>query len=149
MGGRAVGCYLRESRSIRLLSYESFEAGGRWFRVPVTPELYRAAAAHEMAHAVIGCHSEPRRLPMAAHEYVAYVTMFATMDAALRARVLAQFPGTGFRSLAQINDLTHIVEPNQFGVDSWRHCLRRHDRESWLRRIVAGEVVQELPGDGP
>jgi hypothetical protein len=149
LDGRAVGCYLIETRRILLLSYEAFEAIEQWFRTPVDRALYRAAAAHEMAHAVVGCHSGTGRLPVAAHEYVAYVVLFATMDPALRDRVLAKFPGKGFSTTLQINDITHIADPNQFGVDAWRHYLGRRDRAAWLREIVAGNVVQEFPKDGP
>jgi hypothetical protein len=149
LGGRAVGCYLRQTRNILILTYESFQAGAQWFRMPADRDLYRAAAAHEMAHAVVGCHSEPVRLPVAAHEYVAYVVMFATLDPPLRERILAKFPGAGFTSTVQINEITHLVNPNQFGADSWRHYLRRRDRSNWLREIIAGHIVEELPSEGP
>lgn len=149
LSGRAVGCYLRDTRSILLLTYEAFVAGGQWFGMPADRELYRAAAAHEMAHAVVGCHSESARLPVAAHEYVAYVVMFATLDPSLRERLLAKFPSPGFRNTLQINDINHLVNPNQFGADAWRHYLRRTDRATWLREIIAGRVVQELPSEGP
>lgn len=149
LGGRAVGCYQVETRSIQLLSYDAFEAIDRWFRTPVDRELYRAVAAHEMAHAVVGWCGATRRLPTAAHEYVAYVVLFATMDPGLRERVLAKFPGTGFTSTLQINDVAHIADPNQFGVDAWRHYLRRPDRAAWLREVIAGNVVPEFPKEGP
>jgi hypothetical protein len=149
LAGRAIGCYLIETRTILLLDYEAFEALGTWFRMPVDRELYRAAAAHEMAHAVVGCHASPGRLPTAAHEYVAYVAMFATMDPAVRTRLLGKFQGRGFSSTLQINDITHIADPNQFAVDAWRHYLGRRDRAAWLREVVAGNVVQEFPKDGP
>lgn len=147
--GRAVGCYLRSTKSILLLSYDAFVAGGQWFRMQADRELYRAVAAHEMAHAVVGCHSEPARLPVAAHEYVAYVVMFGTLDQQLRQRLLDKFPGSGFASTVQINDINHIVEPNQYGADSWRHYLRRKDKAAWLREVIEGRVVQEFSSEGP
>ncbi|MEI7444085.1 MAG: DUF6639 family protein, partial [Burkholderiales bacterium] len=99
-------------------------------------------------HAVVGCHAEPRRLPVAAHEYVAYVTLFATMDPSLRSAILATFPGAVFGTAAQIGDLAHTADPNRFGVASWRHYLRVRDRDGWLRRVVAGEAIPE-PGEDP
>lgn len=149
LGDRALGCYLRETRSIQLLGYDRFEADGQWFRMQRDRELYRSLASHEMAHAVVGCHSEPRKLPVPAHEYVAYVAMFATMAPSLRQSLLAKFTGSGFSSTLQINDINHLVDPNQFGVDAWRHYLSRHDREVWLRDVIAGNVVPEWPVDGP
>lgn len=148
LAGRAVGCYVRETQRVLILSFGAFQAGGGWFQMPPSWELYRAAASHEVAHAVVGCHSEPRRLAVAAHEYVAYVVFFATMDAQLRAALLAKFPGAGFRTAGQISDISHMVNPNQFGVDSWRHYTRVRDGGQWLRKIIAGEVVPE-PADDP
>ena len=149
LAGRAVGCYLRDARTILLLGYEAFQSIGEWFRTPVDRELYASAASHETAHAVVGCHAGPRPLPTAAHEYVAYVVMFATMDPGLRERVLAKFPGPGFTSTLQISDIGHLADPNRFGVDAWRHYLGRRDREAWLRSVISGEVVEALPGEAP
>ena len=149
LAGRAVGCYLRDTRTILLLGYDAFESLGEWFRTPVDRELYASAASHEMAHAVVGCHAWPGRLPTAAHEYVAYVVMFGTMAPGLRERVLAKFPGPGFTSTLQISDIAHLADPNRFGADAWRHYLRRRDREAWLRSVVSGEVVEVLPGEAP
>lgn len=149
LDGRAVGCYLRETGRIPMLSYAAFAAVGTWFRMPVDGELYRAVAAHEMAHAVVGCHAGPPSLPVAAHEYVAYVALFATMEPRLRERLLAKFSGTGFGSTLEINDMNHFANPNQFGVDAWRDYLRRRDRDAWLREVIAGRVVETWPTDGP
>ncbi len=147
LAGKAVGCYVRESRQVLLLSFEAFRAVGGWFQMPPSWELYRAAASHEVAHAVVGCHSEPRRLPVAAHEYVAYVVFFATMEPSLRTALLAKYPGRGFRSIGQIRDLVHLVNPQQFGVDAWKHYQRMPQPAQWLARIIAGEVVPEWPDD--
>jgi hypothetical protein len=149
LGDRALGCYLRNTGKIQLLTYQQFVAGGEWFQMQRDRELYRALAAHEMAHAVVGCHSEPRPLPVPAHEYVAYVAMFATMEPGLRGRLLARFSGTGFSSTLQINTFNHLANPSQFGVDAWRDYLKRPAREAWLRDVIAGLVVQEWPTDGP
>ena len=148
LAGRAVGCYMRDTHRIFLVGLETFRAGGGWFGMPPSVELYRAAASHEIAHAVVGCRSVPNRLPVAAHEYVAYVVFFATMDPRLRADILARFPGAGFRTAGQISDVAHLANPNRFGVDAWRHYLRVGDRGRWLREVVAGEGVPE-PGRDP
>jgi hypothetical protein len=75
--------------------------------------------------------------------------MFATMEPGLRKHLLARFPGVGFTSTLQINEVSHFANPNQFAVDAWRHYLRRRDRAAWLREMMSGRVVQELPRDGP
>lgn len=147
--GKAVGCYLPATRRIMLLTYRAFEATGTWFQVPVAPELYRAAASHEVAHAMIACNSESGRLPLAAHEYVAYVTMFATMEPRLRQQILAHYPGRGLTNSLQIHLFMYLVDPLKFAADAWRHYLRQPDPAAWLRDIVAGRVVEEWPADAP
>ncbi|MFO1327402.1 MAG: DUF6639 family protein [Rubrivivax sp.] len=149
MAGRAVGCYLRDTRRVMLLRWSAFEATGHWLRWPVEPALYRGAAAHEMAHAVVGCHVDDRALPVTAHELVAYVTLFATLDADLRERVLARFGGHGFDTPLQINPIVYVADPLQFGADAWRHYRRQRDGAAWLRDVVAGLVVPEFPTDAP
>lgn len=147
LAGRAVGCYLRDTKRILVLSFDSFQTGGGWFRMPPSVELHRAVASHETAHSVVGCNSEKKPLSVAAHEYVAYVVLFATMDPATRTQLLDRFPGAGFGSAAEISDIAHIVNPNQFGVDAWRHFLKVKDREAWIKRVVSGEVVLEIADD--
>lgn len=149
LDGRALGCYDPDSRRVLLLSRAAFDATGGWFGQPPDAELYRSAATHELAHAAVGCQPGARQLPVPAHEYVAYVAMFATMAAPLRARVLARYPGQGFDSPLQINSLVYIGDPLQFAADAWRHYQARRDGPAWLRAVVAGEVVQDLPTDGP
>lgn len=132
LGGRAVACYLR-TKKILILSYLAFERGGQWFRLPVGRELYRSAAAHEMAHAMVSCHTEPSPLPVAAHEYVAYVVMFATMEPKLRKCLLAKFPGKGFSNTLQINDLVAHGQPKPVR----RRLVARLSQTTRSRRLVA------------
>ncbi len=149
LDGRAVGCYIPATRRVLLLDYRAFSETRTWFREPVDLELYRSAASHEVAHAMAACNAESERLPLAAHEYVAYVAMFATMEPRMRQRILGHFPGRGLANSLQINLLVYIVDPLQFAVDAWRHYLRKPDKAAWLREIVAGEVVPEWPSEGP
>lgn len=147
--GRALGCYEPADGGVLLLDRAAFEAAGGWFGQPADDELYRSAAAHELAHAVIGCQPRLQPLPVPAHEYAAYVAMFATMQPALRERILARYPGRGFDHTLQINSLVYTADPLRFAVDAWRQYQRRHDRNDWLRSVIAGEVVIDLPTEGP
>jgi hypothetical protein len=140
----AVGCYAVRSRRLMVLEQPLFLQRGRWFGVPVSPRLWRAVVAHEVAHALVGCHLQGRPLPSAAHEYVAYVTMFATLDEATRQAALAAMLGSGFDHLAEINDVTYSFDPMRFGVNAYRHWLRQPDREGFLREVLIGAIVPDL-----
>jgi hypothetical protein len=145
--GDAVGCYATQSHRILVLNYENFAGRGRWFGVPIDLALYRSVVAHEVAHAIVGCHLGERKLASAAHEYVAYVTMFATMPAALRTKALANMPGEGFDLATQINSMVYGFDPMAFGADSYRHWIRQRDGAEFLRRVMAGEAITEVELD--
>jgi hypothetical protein len=140
----AVGCYALGSRRLLVLEQPLFMQRGRWFGVPVSPRLWRAVVTHEVAHALVGCHLQGQPLPSAAHEYVAYVTMFATMDAATRDAALAAMPGPGFEHPAEINDVRYAFDPMLFGVESYRHWMRQPDGERFLLEVIRGSIVPDL-----
>lgn len=140
----AVGCYAMQSRRTFVLTRKRFLARGNWFGLPTNDALYRSIVAHEVAHAVVGCHVGGRQMPTAAHEYVAYVVMFATMDPAVRQAALQVNPGRGYEYDAQINDLQYAFDPMRFGIEAYRHWLRQSDGADFLRRVLAGQVVSEL-----
>ncbi len=142
----AVGCYAMRSRRLMVLEQALFLDRGQWFGIPVSPRLWRAVVAHEVAHALVGCHLQGRPLPSAAHEYAAYVTMFATLDDATRQAALAAMPGRGFDHPAEINDVRYAFDPMLFGVESYRHWLRlpEGDRERFLREVLIGAIVPDL-----
>ena len=71
--------------------------------------------------------------------------MLATMEEGSRDRVLDANPGTGFDHPVQINNLRYVLEPEQFGVESYRHWLALPDSPGFLRRLLAGEVVMDPP----
>jgi hypothetical protein len=141
----AVGCYAIGSRRLMVLERRLFLQRGTWFEVPVSPRLWRSVIAHEVAHALVGCHLQGRPLAGAAHEYVAYVTMFATLDEATRAAALSAMPGDGFRHEAEINDFRYALDPMRFGADAYRHWLRQPDGVDFLRSLVRGSIAPEMP----
>lgn len=141
----AVGCYARGSRRLMVLEPALFMQRGTWFAIPVSLRLWRSVVAHEVAHALVGCHLHERALAGAAHEYVAYVTMFATLDDATRGAALAAMPGEGFSHDAEINDFRYAFDPMRFGVDAYRHWLRQPDGRAFLRSVILGSIVPEMP----
>jgi len=139
----SAGCYFEDRQQAHLLSYAAFRRQRTWFGVKISRGLYRALAAHESAHAVAGCNFAIRRPAIQAREYIAYVTMFATMPAALRAQVLRAQPGTGFADENAINAITYLFEPMLFGAEAYRHYVRLDDGPAFLKDIVAGKVLVE------
>lgn len=140
----AVGCYAPRTHRLMVLELPGFLARERWFGIPASPTLYRSVVAHEVAHALVGCHLAGRQLVNAAHEYVAYVAMFATMEPATLRAVLAAMPGEGFRFDGEINDMRYTFDPMSFGIESCRHWLRQPDGPGFLRQVIDGEVVPEM-----
>ncbi len=143
VGPGAAGCFLRERERIVLLPYERFRRHRTWFGVPITREMYRALAAHEAAHAIAACNFAMPNPTIQAQEYVAYVTMFEAMPAALRARALRGQPGEGFRDADAIKPIVYLFDPMRFGAESYRHFLRLPDGDAFLREVLAGRALTD------
>lgn len=137
----AVGCYAVESQRVIVLRFEAFERRRIWMGEPVARPMHRSIVTHEVAHAVTRCHIGARRLSLLAHEYLAYVTMLATMPAELRDRVLAHYPGTGFDHEWQINILDYVFDPAAFGAQAYRHWVHHPDGVGFLRRVLEGRAL--------
>jgi hypothetical protein len=78
---------------------------------------------------------------MLAHEYVAYVTMLATMPSNQRERVLEQFPGEGFDSANQMSVTFYLLNPFQFGINAYRHFLKPGNGKVFLKDLLSGRVL--------
>jgi hypothetical protein len=148
LGRGVVGCFERASGRVVILDYEAFEQSGRWLGVEPDLAAYRSVVAHEVTHAVLHCHlPDDDALPRVAHEYVAYVAMFATMDAALRELVLLSYPGEGFDDVSQVNLLSYVFDPVAFGVEAYRHWRRQPDGLGFLRAVIDGKIIREMQID--
>ena len=139
----AVGCYAVESQRVIVLRFEAFERRRTWMGEPVARPMHRSIVTHEVAHAISRCHKGPRPLSLLAHEYLAYVTMLATMAPDLRDRVLAHYPGTGYDHDSQINILDYVFDPAAFGAEAYRHWVRHPDGAGFLRRVLEGRAIVE------
>lgn len=142
-GATAVGCYLQHRKRAYLKPYAAFRKEGTWFGVPVSRALYRSLAAHETAHAVAACHFRAPHPSIQAQEYVAYVTLFATMPAALRSRALKAMPGMGFPDIGRVSSFVYLFDPMLFGANAYRHFLTLQDPAAFVRQVLAGEVLAE------
>jgi len=139
----AIGAYLRTERRTYVLSYDAFRRLGTWFGVPADRTLYRSLVAHEVAHALAGDSFRIADPTVQAHEYIAYTTMFATMDESRRAQVLARFPGEGYEGDWQMGTTIYLLDPLRFGSQAYRHFLKPENGARYLRDILAGEVLRE------
>lgn len=142
-GRTAVGCYLEGDRRILMLPYAGFARQETWFGLPIGRALYRSLAVHEVAHALADCHFRIPEPTLQAKEYVAYVTMFATMEPGLRARVLRANPGSGFASEYRINAIVYLCDPMRFAAEAYRHYLKPGHGDAFLRKVLSGNALAE------
>ncbi|HSC95526.1 MAG TPA: DUF6639 family protein [Burkholderiales bacterium] len=77
--------------------------------------------------------------------YIAYVTMFATMAAEQRDRILKRFPGSGFDTERQINLTVYMFAPHYFGAQAYRHFMRLENGQLFLERVLSTVTDEERP----
>lgn len=143
VGQSAAGCFLEDRKRAYVLPYSEFRKKRTWFGVPVSRDLYQSLSAHEAAHAVATCHFEVAAPSIQAKEYIAYVTMFSTMPAALRSKALRFLPGTGFSDVSHVSSFVYQFDPMQFGANSYRHFISLDDGKAFLRDVLSGKVFAE------
>ena len=136
----SYGCYDHPHRRVYMLNYSDCLERGPWADMPMDRELYKSLLAHEVAHAVAATNFSTPKPGVLAHEYVAYVTMFAIMAPDQRQRLLKQFPGRGFDSVNQMSTTYYLMNPLRFGVESYRHFLKQDDGKALFEGILTGQV---------
>ncbi len=139
----AAGCFLASSHKVMVLRYAEFLEFEEWCGIPIDRDLYRGLIAHETAHAIAACNFREQKPTIQAQEYIAYVTMLATMEAAQRERVLTQFPGDGYETEQQMNTTIYLCDPMRFGVQAYRHFLKEGNGTDFIRAILSGKVLAE------
>jgi len=138
-----AGCYLESGRRVVILTFFEFEKFKAWFNLPVNAQLYRSLVAHEVAHALTAQSFKIATPSIAAKEYVAYVTMLATMAPGLRERVLSQYPGQGFEGERQMSTTIYLLDPMRFGVRAYRHFLRPENGRDFLHAVLSGKAMTD------
>jgi hypothetical protein len=136
-------CHQDAAQTVHLLTYSEFKKFSNWFHIPIEAALYRSLATHEVAHAISDCNFKMASPTIQAKEYMAYVTMFATMAPAVRARILGQSPGRGYDGDWQMGSTIYLADPMRFGVQAYRHFLKPDHGRSYLHAILAGKVMLE------
>lgn len=140
-GPTAQGAYLKQCNCSMFVTYASFRQQKTWFKLPVTRGLYRSLATHEAAHAVAANMFEIPNPTIQAQEYVAYVTMFATMDPLIRERALRALPGDGFASEDRISLIAYMFDPMRFGAEAYRHYLKPGNGDAFLHFVFTGKAL--------
>lgn len=137
------GCHGDMAHVVHLLTYSEFKKFKNWFHIPIEASLYRSLAAHEVAHAITDCNFKIARPTIQAKEYMAYVTMFATMAPAVRTRILSKSPGHGYEGDWQMGTIIYMADPMRFGVQAYRHFLKPVNGCRYLHAILAGTAMIE------
>jgi hypothetical protein len=142
-GKTAFGCYVHGQARAYVLSYAVFSRRGLWFRIPIDRRAHRSVVAHEVAHHLTVCNDGWADMSWHGKEYIAYVSMFATMDPVLLERILLAVPGTGFDTVGQITPLSLAFDPEGFAADAYRHYLKPGNGDAFLRSVVEGRALTE------
>lgn len=142
-GPSAAGCFLQRDGKILMRPYAAFRKNKTWFDVPIDRRLYRSLATHEVAHALGTCNFSIPNPSIQAKEYVAYVTMFSTMDRTLRARILKAAPAAGFENADRLTALLYMFDPMRFGIESYRHHAGSGNGRAYLQEVFSGKVLTD------
>lgn len=140
-GRTALGCYLEAEQRVVVLPFASFRSNRTWMGIAADTRAYRSVVTHEVAHAVGACNYKQGTLPIAAKEYIAYVTMLATMEPGRRGRVLAAFPDPAFEGNWQMNTVVYLFDPHRFAVRAYRHYLQPGNGRDFLQAVVRGTAI--------
>jgi hypothetical protein len=140
----AVGCYVRSEDRVYVLTFARCQHKKLEHDVIIDRPVHVGLVAHEVTHAIVRADLRGATLGPVAHEYIAYVTMYATMPPDRRSQVLAQIPGDGFESELSINSFTYAVDPVRFGAQAYRHYLKPGIGRSFLASVLNGQVVLDV-----
>ncbi|MES2714508.1 MAG: DUF6639 family protein [Pseudomonadota bacterium] len=142
-GPTAAGCYIEPKRRVFVLPYAVFRKSKTWFGVPIDRSMYQSLASHEAAHAIAACHFSVPNPSIQAEEYLAYVTMFSTMPAALRQRALRATPTQGFDSLDRFTPMLYLFDPMRFGAEAYRHFAKTADPAALIQSVLGGMALRD------
>lgn len=140
-GVRAYGCKVKADDRIYMLNLSECRKLPLAADVPVDAAVHRSLVAHEVGHHIAAASFKVARPTIVAHEYIAYVTMFATLEPSARERLLARFPGKGFESTREIGLTVYLLDPNRFGAQAYRHFTRPGNGASFVEQVLSGRAL--------
>jgi hypothetical protein len=140
-GAMALGCNVNAERRIYMLTFSECHKRGLAPGLPIDRALHRSLVAHEVAHHIAATNFKVAKPAVVAHEYIAYVTMLATMAPDQRDRILERFPGDGFDIERPFNLTLYMVAPHFFGAQAYRHFMQLEDGQAFLQKVLSGTVL--------
>ena len=149
MSETTVGSYHKAKQKVLVLTFPALEKREVWFGVPVNLLIYSSLVTHEVAHAVAGCNFTISEPTYHAEEYVAYVAMLAMMNPVLRAHVLVENSEASFDSELDFNEITYSLDPMRFGVEAYRHYLKKEHGDTFLLKVLSGNALTNSAHDLP
>jgi hypothetical protein len=137
-----LGCCTADGRRVFILDYATYATRqGLLLDLPPDRDLYAAAAAHEITHALAMPAFRIQPPSVTGQEYLAFVAMIAALPDHHRATLLALFPERGL-DLEGGSALGLLMwSPMQFGVEAYRHYATQQDRGTFLRRVLSGDAL--------
>jgi hypothetical protein len=139
----ALGCEVRAERRVYMLTLTACRKQGLAPDLPVDRALYRSLIALEVAHHLAAANFKVETPSLVAHEYIAYVTMFATMASDQRATILAHYPGEVWDNERGFNVTVYMMAPHFFGAQAYRHFMRLEDRQAFLKKVLSGSALAD------
>ncbi len=130
----AFGSYDTRRGVVRLRPLAAYLAGADGgFAQPPSAALWTSYAVHEFAHALIDPYLARARSRLVTHEFVAYAIQLATLEPALRARILVHYDATVFRNEQGVNAVTYSFAPHRFAVRAFLTVQAAAEPAAYLR----------------
>ena len=137
----SFGCYEHALRRINMLTASACLAVKTLDGLALDPAVCNSLLAHEVAHAVAADNFTVHRPSLLAQEYVANVTMIASLPPAQRERLLALWHEAAFESADQISTTYYLMQPSRFSVKAYRHFMLQDDRPAFIQKVLTGELL--------
>mgnify|MGYP001182377454 CR=1 FL=1 len=135
------GLFIGRNGHSEIFSWETTYAQQRkvFGSITNTQEYLTSIVAHEVAHDIYNqifkLIGKDVKRPLT--EFVSYVVQIETMKDKEKAQVLKLWPDKSFKTTYEINTLTLALDPNMFGVMSYRYHCKNPD---FIKLILEGKI---------
>jgi len=107
----------------------------RVYKLVPARDLYRAFAAHEIAHAITVQHLTVQP-SVALYEYIGAVVQIAALPEDIRTAYLQPFDGQAATAETAFNDVLALMEPALFGASAYLHFNAPGNGCAFLKRLL-------------